>query len=383
MSAAVIQLTLQTVNTLPVGNSVAENRRNGFVLLYKSLRDAPFYREPMRKALWLHLLICCAHERMQDTFNGNRILLQRGQLVGSARSLGEACGVSEDSARRSLDYFEREGMISRTTKQGVKGFTMITVLNYSDYQCGVSEHDCAEFAAEFKAAPDKALAGGAECVAAELPAEQHAEALNNKTNKQIKNKDLNTTSQLEKTSRSGEVENSAPLADLPTAPPPFASSEPAGQEPVWEEVTELEQSALATPSLPVTRDALPEAPSTSKTTPSADDVKTAEWMSQRIKRLVPSSRQPNLRMWANCIRLMRQQDKLELSDICALFNWANRDDFWATNILSPQKLRKHWDTLSAKAMQIKPLDNNTFSLERDIDHQAMADAVNNGNEWGF
>ena len=157
MSAVIKFPKLAPDTTRRQGCSVVDNSRNGFILLYKSLKDVPFYRDPVRKSLWLHLLLEAAHERTVDTFNGNRITLSRGQLVGSARSLGEACGVSEDSARRSLDAFERDGMITRTSKQGTHGYTLVTLLNYDAYQRGVSEHNGAELGAEFKAAPDIGL----------------------------------------------------------------------------------------------------------------------------------------------------------------------------------------------------------------------------------
>ncbi|MGB6188923.1 MAG: hypothetical protein WBF70_10185, partial [Aeromonas molluscorum] len=140
----VIRLVAPVAPPIQRGCNVTDNRRSGFVLLYKSIKDTPFYRDPSRKALWLHLLIEAAHERTDAAFNGNRLVLSRGQVVGSARSLGEACGVSEDSARRSLDVFEQEGMITRTSKQGTRGYTLITVLNYDPYQRGVSEHISAE-----------------------------------------------------------------------------------------------------------------------------------------------------------------------------------------------------------------------------------------------
>jgi hypothetical protein len=37
---------------------------------------------------------------------------------------------------------------------------------------------------------------------------------------------------------------------------------------------------------------------------------------------------------------MRLQDKRTHYEICELFKWANEDDFWQENILSPSKLRK-------------------------------------------
>ena len=63
-----------------------------------------------------------------------------------------------------------------------------------------------------------------------------------------------------------------------------------------------------------------------------------------------SAREPNWPEWCNVIRLMRIQDGRNHREICALFKWANTDDFWAANILSPSSLRKQWDKLNTKRM---------------------------------
>jgi hypothetical protein len=52
--------------------------------------------------------------------------------------------------------------------------------------------------------------------------------------------------------------------------------------------------------------------------------------------------------WANDIRLIRERDSKSDSEIRSLFQWANQDEFWSANILSPGKLRKQWDQLAAK-----------------------------------
>lgn len=48
---------------------------------------------------------------------------------------------------------------------------------------------------------------------------------------------------------------------------------------------------------------------------------------------------------------MRMQDKRSHYEICELFKWANEDDFWQNNILSPSKLRKQWDQLTTKRLR--------------------------------
>ncbi|WP_439823623.1 conserved phage C-terminal domain-containing protein [Aeromonas caviae] len=313
----VVRLAAPVAAPVSRGCNVADNRRSGFVLLYKSLKEVPFYRDPVRKALWLHLLLEAAHERCEVSFNGNRLLIQRGQVVGSARSLGEACGISEDSARRSLDAFEQEGMISRSSKQGTRGYTLVTLLNYDPYQRGVSEHIGAEFRAELQPASKQGTEGVSQSDGAELGAEYHAEDLNkinNKTNKDLKD----SSSQLADATFYQQGEGTA--IEGVAAPEPKARVIP--------------EAAIQTPS--------------GKAWGTGDDLMTAQWMFRRVQLITPTAIEPNWAQWANVIRLMRELDQRSHRDICELYDWVSRDAFWCANVLSPQKLRQKWDQLQAK-----------------------------------
>lgn len=313
----VVRLAAPVAAPVSRGCNVADNRRSGFVLLYKSLKEVPFYRDPVRKALWLHLLLEAAHERCEVSFNGNRLLIQRGQVVGSARSLGEACGISEDSARRSLDAFEQEGMISRSSKQGTRGYTLVTLLNYDPYQRGVSEHIGAEFRAELQPASKQGTEGVSQSDGAELGAEYHAEDLNkinNKTNKDLK-------------------DSSSQLAD--------ATFDQQGEGTAIEGVADPEPKARVIPEAAI------QTPS-GKAWGTGDDLMTAQWMFRRVQLITPTAIEPNWAKWANVIRLMRELDQRSHRDICELYDWVSRDAFWCANVLSPQKLRQKWDQLQAK-----------------------------------
>ena len=313
----VVRLAAPVAAPVSRGCNVADNRRSGFVLLYKSLKEVPFYRDPVRKALWLHLLLEAAHERCEVSFNGNRLLIQRGQVVGSARSLGEACGISEDSARRSLDAFEQEGMISRSSKQGTRGYTLVTLLNYDPYQRGVSEHIGAGCRGELQPASKQGTEGVSQSDGAELGAEYHAEDLNkinNKTNKDLK-------------------DSSSQLAD--------ATFDQQGEGTAIEGVADPEPKARVIPEAAI------QTPS-GKAWGTGDDLMTAQWMFRRVQLITPTAIEPNWAQWANVIRLMRELDQRSHRDICELYDWVSRDAFWCANVLSPQKLRQKWDQLQAK-----------------------------------
>ena len=77
-----------------------------------------------------------------------------------------------------------------------------------------------------------------------------------------------------------------------------------------------------------------------------DDLKCAEWIAGKIREALPDAKKPNLNMWGDDIRLMREVDKRTHREICDLFQWAAKDSFWHKNILSPSKLRDKWDQLT-------------------------------------
>ncbi|MBD2816516.1 replication protein [Xenorhabdus sp. Flor] len=83
----------------------------------------------------------------------------------------------------------------------------------------------------------------------------------------------------------------------------------------------------------------------------ADDLKAADWIYQKVLVVRPNTKTPNWAAWANDIRLMRQSDNRTHAEICRLFKWANQDSFWYCNILSPAKLREKWDTLEEQSTQ--------------------------------
>lgn len=84
-----------------------------------------------------------------------------------------------------------------------------------------------------------------------------------------------------------------------------------------------------------------------------DDLRAANWIFGLIKNLSPNVKTPTFESWANEIRLMRERDGRTHKDICELFKWANEDEFWSANILSPSKLRDKWDQLEIKRKSSK------------------------------
>ncbi|MEQ5030351.1 replication protein [Morganella morganii] len=83
----------------------------------------------------------------------------------------------------------------------------------------------------------------------------------------------------------------------------------------------------------------------------ADDLKAAEWIYGKVQIVCPTAQEPTWHSWANDIRLMRQVDGRTHEEICRLFQWANKDTFWCSNVLCPAKLREKWQTLVIQSQQ--------------------------------
>ena len=81
---------------------------------------------------------------------------------------------------------------------------------------------------------------------------------------------------------------------------------------------------------------------------SDDDLRFAQEMFVRVQVVISNAKKPNFENWANTIRLMRESDNRDHKTMWAVFTWANKDSFWCSNILSPDKLRKQFDKLQVK-----------------------------------
>lgn len=82
---------------------------------------------------------------------------------------------------------------------------------------------------------------------------------------------------------------------------------------------------------------------------SDEDMETAKWIFDKLLLLNPKHKKPNLETWSNSIRLMKERDSRSDAEIRKVFEWANQDPFWQTNILSPSKLRDKFDQLTLAA----------------------------------
>ena len=65
----------------------------------------------------------------------------------------------------------------------------------------------------------------------------------------------------------------------------------------------------------------------------------------------PNCKEPNIQSWCKDMNKLIRIDKRESEDIATVIRWCQNDDFWKSNILSPNKLRKQYDQLKVKMPQ--------------------------------
>lgn len=88
-------------------------------------------------------------------------------------------------------------------------------------------------------------------------------------------------------------------------------------------------------------------------------LKMAQYLFNWIKQNNPSAKEPNYQKWADDFRKLSEIDKRSKKDIKQIIDWSQKDNFWQTNILSPFKLRKHFDQLTMQK-NAKPSNRNSY-----------------------
>ena len=83
---------------------------------------------------------------------------------------------------------------------------------------------------------------------------------------------------------------------------------------------------------------------------SSEDLVSAKLLYNLIKENNPAWYvEPNWNQWEEDMRKIRELDKRTKEQIEYIIKWAQNDKFWKTNILSPSKLRKQFNTLVVQA----------------------------------
>ena len=110
----------------------------GYIKLHRQIEDCWIWNcEPFSKGqAWIDLLLQANHEDHNTMFNGDVMVIGRGQRLTSIKALSERWMWSRHKVSDFLDTLEKDNMISQ--KRDNKR-TLINIVNYGIYQDAVSE----------------------------------------------------------------------------------------------------------------------------------------------------------------------------------------------------------------------------------------------------
>jgi hypothetical protein len=104
---------------------------DGFSKSYRAKWENPIFRNLLEAGIWAWMCDTAAWRETRVRFNGELVILDRGQLITSRSFISKGFCVGEQVVRTFLDNLERDGMIiQRPTIRG----TIVTLCNYDKYQ---------------------------------------------------------------------------------------------------------------------------------------------------------------------------------------------------------------------------------------------------------
>ncbi len=103
----------------------------GWISLHRKLREHWIWKKPEYVRAWIDLLFRASHKDTKMLFDGEFILVGRGEFITSLKSLSLKWKWSRSKVRRFLKLLQKDSMIVLET--GHKA-THITICNYGTYQ---------------------------------------------------------------------------------------------------------------------------------------------------------------------------------------------------------------------------------------------------------
>jgi uncharacterized phage protein (TIGR02220 family) len=128
-TAEIIQF--KTEHRVEDSDSNERNIASGYLYLHRSLQDSSFSNKAEYLATWVHLLMRATHKPIKTMLGKKSITLKVGQFISGRIALAQTVGISEQSMRTILSYFEQEQMISKSSN---RNGTLFTILNFSEFQ---------------------------------------------------------------------------------------------------------------------------------------------------------------------------------------------------------------------------------------------------------
>lgn len=112
----------------------------GWIKLHRSLTEWGWYKDPITKAVFIHLLLTANHA--PGEWRG--IKIEPGQLVTGRKKLADELGISEQNVKTALKHLQNSGEISqnltsKVTSKVTSLATLITIEKWALYQTDADE----------------------------------------------------------------------------------------------------------------------------------------------------------------------------------------------------------------------------------------------------
>jgi len=306
------------------GNKV-HNQKQGHFSLFRSLLLADWAKDPIKLAVWIRLLSEASFRPRSVEFLNRDWQLKPGELVTTSTLLAsrihdhEGSPISKRHVLRILKFFERHNMIIMSNTPIA---LTIFITNYCDYQEVDPQFENRSRGTPLgtpdgtpHGTPNPSAGAGLKVVGGTPPGTPDGTPLGTQNNT-----DNNTD--LKKIIKAKPKKTGSSAGSRSTMRPDAAVQSPSGLH--WG---------------------------------TADDLTLAEWMGSLVERLGVKLKKPSWSGWANQVRLLRENESCDHQQIATVFKWANSDSFWQSVVLSPYKLRDHWQTVylqcQAKSRNVK------------------------------
>lgn len=100
--------------------------------------------------------------------------------------------------------------------------------------------------------------------------------------------------------------------------------------------------------------------------PESLEFQISEHLLSKIKVNNPGAKIPNLQTWAKVVDLMIRIDNRTESEMYDMIDWSQKHEFWHKNILSTEKLRKHFDAMTLQLNERPASSREADQFERNL-----------------
>lgn len=111
----------------------------GWIKIHRKILENPIVSKDSETfSIWLYLLLSATHQEIPAVFKGQKIMLQKGQLITGILSISKKLKINKDKVQRTLKYFEIDKQIEQQTSNKNR---LITILNWEQYQSINNQND--------------------------------------------------------------------------------------------------------------------------------------------------------------------------------------------------------------------------------------------------